>query len=244
MLRQQVCACARQAQSSHAAILRCLAPLAYAVVLAAVIGGAAFAAQALVLPRPSRALLLAVQADRWLVRHRVVRSVDQIGPGPRFRAACVETWLGPAAPQIPHRGPGAVLFTSQGAQLIAVHREVLRVGAHLADDEGRSELARFELAGCPWVLGSELGAMLDARLSRDFARTRVDGQLALRFGLVRPKERVELFVQPNSFRPLAVHVSALHLEGWSRIRPGGAALASRLVRRFRALTKQSRTGLL
>ncbi len=234
MFRQQVRPRSRQARAACRAILRRGAPLAYAVSFAGMIAGAAFAVQALVLPRPSSARLLAVQADRWLVQHRVVRSVDRFGRGPRFRATCVETWFGPA-PQLPGRNPGALLVTSGGGQLIAVRQdvhEVLRFGQHLADDDAHAALARFELAGCPWLLGNELSTVLEAGSPLGFERTRVDGQVALRFRFADRRRWVELFVDPKTFRPLAVHVAA----GWSRIRPASFALAARLVRRFRLLT--------
>ena len=216
------------------AILRPAAPLAYALALAGVIAAAAFAAEALVLPSPSSAQLLAVQADRWLVRHRVVQSVDRFGRGRRFRAICVGTWFGPV-PQIPGRYPGALLVTSEARHLIAIRRHVLRIGKRLADDDTPAALAAFELAGCPWLLGAELSTALEDRSPLGFGRTRVDGRAALRFGFGSRRRWVELFVDPRTFRPLAAHVLVGHAAGWSRFRSASFSLAARVVRPFRRL---------
>jgi hypothetical protein len=233
VFRQHVLARIRQARVLHPAILRRAAPFTHAVALAAVLAGAAFVAEALVLPRPTSAQLLAVQADRWLVRHRVVQSVQRFGGGRHVRTTCVETWFGPDR-QIPGRHPGALLVTSEGGPLIAVRREVYRalhLGRYLADDDAPAALVRFQLAGCTWLLGVALSTVLENRLPLRFARTTIDGQPALRFGFGRSGKRVDLFVDPKTYRPLAVQVGAAR----SRIRPASFTVAP-LVRRFRLLT--------
>lgn len=234
MLRQQVSPRVRQARASYRALPQRLVPVVYAAVVAGALGGAAFASQALVLPRPSSAQLLAVQADRWLVRHRVIRSVQHVGGHPRVRATCVQTWLGPAA-AIPVRDPGAIVVTSQGSRLIDVRKEVFRFGRGLTDAESPSALATFELAGCPWLLGSRLSAALELHQPIGFSRTRVGARAALEFRLRHGRRRIEIFVDARTFRPLAVAVSAPHVRGWSMLERGSFGLAERLVRQFRLL---------
>jgi hypothetical protein len=200
-----------------------------------VIGGAAFGAETLALPRPSSADLLAVQADRWLVRHRLMRSIQHLGGAVTIRTACMQTWLGPTA-GIRERSPGEILATSDGGRFVLVRGNVFRVGPRLVSVGAPWAAARFRL-GCPRLLGKELGDALEARLPIRVFHTNQRGRPALELWLRTRVQQLELFVDVRTFQPLAVRLTTPLVTGWSTLQPGSFGLADKLVRRFRSVTE-------
>ena len=87
----------------------------------------AFLLQVVALPRANHDQLLAVQVERWLVRHRVIDSTA-FRHGGRITSTCVSSWFGPVPP-LRHRVRASLLVTSRRQSLVAESREVFRAAS-------------------------------------------------------------------------------------------------------------------
>ena len=219
--------------------LRSLATPAIAllVVLGAAVG--AFGLEVLSLRRPTHEQLLAVQADRWLARHTAMRSVERIGAR-RVSATCVRTWMGPFG-FLHRRVSGSLVVTTAGALAVA-RGEIVRVGAALADDDQPLATLEVELAGCTGVLARRLSNALADRRPLGSVATTIAGRTAYRFDLKRRHSVLQLFVDPRTSRPIALHLVG-PTDAWARLRPQSEAVARNVFDRYLFLTHPRRRRL-
>src|SRR5919204_1179674 len=171
---------------------RALAPFAAGGGIAAAVGAVGFGLQAVTLPRASSAALAGVQAERWLVRHRVVDSTARID-GRAYSATCAGGWIGPAR-QFRKRTRGSLLVTSRRDQLVKVHGEVFRERGVLTDDDTPLAAAKIELAACPFSLGRVLGDSLARRRPLQLRTVTIFGRVAYRFVLPAAGGGLDLYV--------------------------------------------------
>jgi hypothetical protein len=188
------------------------------LLLTACVGAAAFGLQAAAFPRPERGDLLAVQAVQWLLRYRLVRSVEQVDGRPPIHGICLQAWYGPA-PGVPRRTLAALLELGSGSRLLTVSHRVEILGLAKGDLAPR---ARLFLAGCSRLLAARLGARLKRGIDVYLGLKRFGRTLAAGFGVSAKLPRIDFFVRRDDLKPLAVHVVGRSINGWSRLTPGGS----------------------
>jgi hypothetical protein len=211
--------------------------VALLVAAAAAIG--AFGLEVVSLRRPTHEQLLAVQADRWLARHTAIRSVERIG-NRRVSATCVRTWMGPFG-LLHRRVRGSLVVTAAGALAVA-RGDIVHVGADLLDDDQPLSALEVELAGCTGVLAQRLSnALADRRLLGSVATT-IGGRAAYRFDLKRRHSVLQLFVDPPTSTPIALHLVG-PTDAWARLRPQSEAVARNVFDRYLFLTHPRRRRL-
>jgi hypothetical protein len=209
-------------QRRHRAPRLALPTCASAFGLGAVVAVAAFGLQALALPRPSEAQLIATKTERWLTRHNAVKSVAKVGSR-TISTICVDVSVR-KLPMLPRRTPASILV-GQHVRLVATRLEIFRAGRTLRDQDGAVEHAALIRAGCPGVLGLWLGKLLDHRVAVRAQLIVLDGRKALRLRFAREGRGFVLVVAPRTFAPIAVR-----LRGWARLSPANEAEAARSVR--------------
>src|SRR5918912_3816946 len=173
---------------------RAAAPLRLCVIAALPL--AAFAVQVTTLPRPTPSVLLAVQVDRWLVRHRVVDSSVMTG-GRHLSATCIGSWVGPV-PLVPRRVRASLLVTNTRESLLGAHGEILRGTVRLRDVDATGAYDTVELAGCPWWLGRMLGSLLQRGAPIAVDPASMSGRRAYRVRVATGRAALELFVAQKS----------------------------------------------
>jgi hypothetical protein len=196
--------------------------------------------QVATLPRPSRSELVAVQVERWLVRHPAVESTAKLA-GRRVTSTCVGSWVGPV-PLLPRRVRASLMVTSEHQDLLGERGDVFRGNVRLREDETMRAYDAVELAGCPWWLGSRLGNVLQRRAPLVVTAAKIDGRRAYRVRFGRDPGGVELDVARGTSAPIAVHVDG-RFGGWARLRPGSYADVRRVERFFRAVARPGRSAL-
>ena len=212
--------------------------LGVAVVAAALV--AAVTLQVTTLPRPTRSDLVAVQVERWLVRHRAVDSTASLA-GRRVTSTCIGSWVGPV-PLVPHRVRASLVVTSTHQDLLGEGGDVFRGNVRLRDDETARAYDAVELAGCPWWLGRRLGNVLQRRAPVVVTTAKIDGRRAYRVRFGHGPGGLELDVARTTSAPIAVHVDG-RFGGWARLRPGSHADVLRVERFFSAVARPGRSVL-
>ncbi|HEX6490863.1 MAG TPA: hypothetical protein VF002_05770 [Gaiellaceae bacterium] len=205
----------------HRAPRLALPTCASAAGLGAVVAAAAFGLQALALPRPSEAQLIATKTERWLTRHDALESVSKVGSR-TISSICVDVSVR-EYPLLPKRTQASILVAKH-VRLVATHLEIFRVGRTLRDQDGAVTTAGLIRAGCPRVLEFWLGKLLDHRVAVRERLIRFDRHRALRLQFGRADGGLVLIVAPRTFAPVAVR-----LRGWARLAPANKAEAARSV---------------
>src|SRR5919204_2566113 len=192
----------------------------------------AFLLQVVALPRANHDQLLAVQVERWLVRHRVIDSTA-FRHGGRITSTCVSSWFGPVPP-LRHRVRASLLVTSRRQSLVAESREVFRGSVRLHDDETARAVNAIELAGCPWWLSRRLGDVLQRRRPLVVSTAPTGRAYRLRFG--HGSNALELVINRATLQPIAIDLGG-RPGGGAHLRPGSHADLLRVARSFAALAK-------
>jgi hypothetical protein len=196
--------------------------------------------QVATLPRPTRSELIAVQVERWLIRHPAVESTAKLA-GRRVSSTCVGSWVGPV-PLLPRRVRASLVVTTQHQDLLGERGDVFRGNVRLREDDTLRAYDAVELAGCPWWLGRRIGNVLQRRAPLAVIAAKIDGRRAYRVRFGRGPGGLELDVSRSTSAPIAVHVDG-RFGGWARLRPGSYADVHRVVRLFSAVARPGRSPL-
>jgi hypothetical protein len=190
--------------------MRRLAPLALAAAVAAVVAGAAFGVQALALRQPHRGDLVAARALEQMTVSRVVTSVQHLEGEPTRTGVCVHAKI--HFPGAPGRRWSAIV--DSGELRLAEVRGHVRTLARVDDHLIHVASAVFALAGCPHFFSRRLVQAFAAKRRFALRDTRFRGRPAYALPFRAGGGTAELFVDRDSGRPLAVHLSG-RLSGWS-----------------------------
>ena len=212
-----------------------LSTAALGVAVTGAVAVTAFLLQVVALPRPKHGQLVAVQVERWLVRHRVIDSTA-FRAGARITSTCIGSWFGPVPP-FRHRVRASLLVTSGHQRLVAERGEVFRGGVRLRDDETAQAVNAIELAGCPWWLSRRLGDVLQRR--GPLVVSTVTSGRAYRLRLGHGTNALELLVNRATFQPIAIDLGG-RPGGRARLRPGSQAGLLRVARSFAAPLRSRR----
>jgi hypothetical protein len=184
--------------------------LAVAAATVASLIGAGVLVQRVALPEPSPARKVALRAAIWLLRYRLVDSVFQIGSAHPVHGHCLQTWV--IRDGQSHRA--TALRLNDGYMLNAIQRHTLESSGATANEQALSPLVLLELGGCPRLLAARL-----ATLAQGLERVTVTSgahQSAVRFNL--KSTRLTLYLDPRTYRPLALDVVTHTIRGSSKIR--------------------------
>jgi hypothetical protein len=169
----------------------------------AVVCGACFGLQAVVLGRPNQATLELVRTlHRLNEYHRSWASLDVSGR--RYTESCRDQWY-------PHERVAEV--SVDGTMLLP------EVGDHLIR-KGGLETTQFDLAGCPRPLVTWLATELEHHAKVQLLAKRDDGHRVFELWLPQGHPSLELLVGPDSNLPLELELSGKHEHGESAVHYG------------------------
>jgi len=205
--------------------------------LAALLASVAFGLQAVTLPRPSRAQLIAAETLRWLTRQDAVESVALVRGRP-VSSFCVNATVGPFAGSS-HPLNASLLITGR-RRLVDTRFASFRLGSTLREEDGPRATIRAVRAGCPRTLQRWIGRFLDNRVPVCAKRVDLHGMLKLRLFFGCPGRGLLLIVQPRTFVPVAIRIAGQRA-GWAYLSPAErrdfAGGALRLSRRLRLIVR-------
>jgi hypothetical protein len=191
-----------------------LVTLLVAAAVGAAVLGAAWAVQAAALPAPDRADLIVARAAQWLSRYRFVESVFAVGGRRAVRARCLQSWV-PATRGRTQRG--AVLHFGRTGTIVAPEGGARRVLGVAHGEASPLAVAQLELAGCPRLLSHVIEAYTQSLPDIRIRRSTVAGRPAIGFGLPLERGRMEIYVTPRTYRPIALSLAAGRYSGHSLI---------------------------
>jgi hypothetical protein len=157
----------------------------------ALLGAAAFAAQAIVLPRPTRHELVTGAIMQHLLTVRSVRGREWLS-GREQRDAC---------------GPATGGDRSAEQLVLGRRRLVSSASVFARAHVSPRRLTWFMAAGCPLAVTEMLGNWLDRRTVH-LAATRVGGAAAYAVRVGRPSRHLTIFVSRRSLTPLRLRFTA------------------------------------
>lgn len=204
---------------------------AVAVLVSAVVVAAGYGLQRAVLREAPQGELVAARVDQTLLRYRFVRSTIHVAGRPVRRAECYEGW---------YRKPngrsarGARVLFSDGERIEASARGVKRIAAG-ATEATLPPFAELELAGCARALTARIYARLVGHERTRAVPADFMGRPARKLHVRLPRDRIDLFVHPETLVPLGLRVETKHAVGWSvlePVRPLTSAVKRDFVRRF------------
>jgi hypothetical protein len=189
--------------------------LAVAVAVSAVVVGAGWAAQRVILRSPTEAELAAARIEGALLRYRFVRSEIHVDDEPVRRTECLEGW----EPRRPGRpaGRGARVAFADGERLIMGDRRIIRV-ARAAHPTRLPPVAEVQLAGCARALTNHIYSHLSAQRTPAL-ETAFHGRAALSLRVRTPRTRFTLYVDPATLEPFALRLRSRGIFAWSALRP-------------------------
>jgi len=215
-----------------------VASVATAAGLAALLAGAAFALQAVTLPRPSRGQLIAAQTLRRLTGQDAVVSRALVRGRP-VASVCVNVVVGPLGGDA-HHVKASLLITGR-RRLVETRFASYRVGSTLREEDGPLPAIRTALAGCPRALERRIGRFLDDRAAVAVDTVFLRGVRRLRLSFHRRDSGLSLIVDPRTFAPVAVRIPRVRTS-WSYLAPAEprdlASPSLRLPRRLRVIVKE------
>jgi len=171
--------------------------------------------QAAALPAPERADLIAARAASWLSRYRFVESAFAVGGSPAVRAQCMQGWFsaGRRAAQ-----SGTVLHFGRHATVVALEGNTVEVLGVAQGERPRLAVVQLELAGCPRLLARAIATALQSPPRIRIERATVADRAAIAFDVPLKHGRMEIYVTPRAYRPIALSLTAGRFTGRSRIR--------------------------
>jgi hypothetical protein len=208
-------------------------------VFAAVVGGAiatALAVQVVMLPRPSRSDLDAVEVERWLVRHHVVDGVWRAPDGRRLTSTCLGSWIGPVRLVRRRVRASLLVFGPPQTALVGVRGRIYAGHARLRRDRSAASRAAFERAGCPTWLGGRLGGVLVQNGKVSVTDVTLRSRRVARVVFGRKAARTELYVVRGTWVPVAIRAGP-HPGPLAQLHPGTRAQATRIQRFFAPITR-------
>jgi hypothetical protein len=204
--------------------------------LAALLASVAFGLQAVTLPRPSRAQLIAAETLRWLTRQDAVESVAFVR-GRAVSSYCVNATVGPLDGS---RRLNASLLITGRRRLVDTRFASFRLGSALREEDGPLPAIRAVRAGCPRTLQRRIGRFLDKRVPVCVRRVFLHGTPMLRLFFGCPGRGLLLIVEPRTSVPVAIRIAGQRT-GWAYLSPAErrdlARPALRLSRRLRLIVK-------
>jgi hypothetical protein len=191
-----------------------LVTLLLAVAVGAAVLGAGWLAQSAVLPAPARADMIAAAASTWLSRYRLVVSRFRIGSSGPVQATCLQGWFAEPDGTL---APGTLLRFGR-TSILASDGRTTQVPRAPRAARSRLLVVRLALAGCPRFLARRVVALIQSGPRPPIERTVLSGRpvIALRIGT--RGLRLRLYLQPLTYRPIAVSASDGGLMGVSEIR--------------------------
>jgi uncharacterized membrane protein YsdA (DUF1294 family) len=213
------------------------------LLFAAVVGGAivaALAMQVVILTRPSRSKLDAVEVARWLVRHRVVDGVWRAPDGRLLTSTCVGSWIGPGRLVRQRVRASLLVLGPPRTALVGVRGRIYAGRARLRRDRSAASRAAFQRAGCPWWLGSRLGEVLVQNGNVSVTDVTLGSRRVARVVFGRKAARTELYVASGTWVPVAIR-AVPHPGPLAQLHPGTLAQTKRVLRFFKPITR-GRTG--
>jgi len=190
--------------------------VAIALLVTAVVVGAAYGAQRIVLRTPKKGELLAARVEGALLRYRYMTSVVHVAGEPVRRGECLEGWE-PGKHGRP-AGRGARVSFSDGERLILGDRRVARIVG--ADNPTRlPPIAEIQLAGCPRSLTNHVYARLVGQPRTQALQTRFAGHKALVMHVPGRRSTFDLYVDAHTLKPLGLQVKSRGVTGWSVVTP-------------------------
>jgi hypothetical protein len=192
-----------------------LVTLLVAAAVGAAVLGAGWTVQAAVLPAPDRADLIVARAAKWLSGYRFVESVFAVGGHRAVRARCLQTWV-PAKRGGSRRG--TVLHFGRTGTIVAPEGGALQVLGVAHGEPWPLAAAQLELAGCPRLLSHVIEAYTQSLPDIRVKRITVADRPAIGFGLPLESGRMEIYVTPRTYRPIALSLTAGRHSGHSLIR--------------------------
>ena len=202
------------------------------------VGGATLAAgwsvEAAGLPPAAHADRIAADAAAWFLRHRLASSSFKL-QGRWEHGLCLRGWFTRPDGTRTH---GTLLRTREGLRILG-DGGPLKIGGVARPERPGLPLLQLELAGCPAILGPRIAAAAQTAAHLHVARAFAAGGPALALRLPpQHRDRLTLYVRPQTFRPLMVTASVGGVAGVARIR-----LLRLTPRQLRLLTAQAGKGL-
>lgn len=192
-----------------------MVPRALAAALATVasVGAAAFALEAVALPRPTSDQLLATRSMRWLTQHKALESTGVVD-GRQMSTVCLNVRL--AAVRRGPTLPGSLLITPR-ARLVETRVVAYALGRRLrAVDDAAAAIAALQ-GGCPRALERRIGRLLTLRGHVLRRRAIFRGVPLLLLGFGARNRALELLVLPRTLTPVAVRLG--RRGRWRRLAP-------------------------
>jgi hypothetical protein len=192
-----------------------LVTLLVAAAVGAAVLGAGWTVQAAALPAPDRADLIVARAAAWLSGYRFVESVFAVGGHRAVRGRCLQSWIpaGRAGAQ-----PGTVLHFGRTGTIVAPDGGTVQVLGVVHGEPSSLVAAQLELAGCPRRLGHLIEAYTQSLPDVRIKRITVADRPAIGFGLPLERGRMEIYVTPRTYRPIALSLTAGRYTGHSLLR--------------------------
>ena len=185
-----------------------------AAAVAAAVLGVGWTLQAAALPAPERADLVVARAAAWVSRYRFVESAFAIRGGPASRAQCLQGWFSTGGRRSQR---GAKLHFGRHATVLALEGRTLEVLGVANGERLRLAVVQLELAGCPRLLSHTIATALQSSGVR-IERATVGDRPAIAFGVALRRGRLEVYVTPRTYRPIALSLTEGRFSGHSRIR--------------------------
>ncbi|HVA30793.1 MAG TPA: hypothetical protein VMU58_05955 [Gaiellaceae bacterium] len=192
-----------------------LLTLLVAAAVGAAVLGAGWAVQAAALPAPERADLVAAHAASWLSRYRFVVSAFAVGGEPAVHAQCLQGWFSPDGRA---KRPGMVLHFGRHAAVVALAGRPLDVLAVPGGEHARLAAVQLALAGCPHLVSREIVAALDSQRGIRSERATVADHPAIALDVPVEHGRMQVYVTPRTYRPIAISLDLSRFSGRGRIR--------------------------
>jgi hypothetical protein len=192
-----------------------LVTLLVAATVGAAVLGAGWTVQAAALPAPDRADLIVARAAGWLSGYRYVESVFAVGGRRAVRAQCLQTW-------VPANGGGlqrgTVLHFGRTGTIVVPDGGVLQIRGVAHGEPSPLAVAQLQLAGCPSRLGHMIEAFTQSLPDVHIKRVTVADRPAIGFTLPLGSSRMEIYVTPRTYRPIALSLTTGRYTGHSLIR--------------------------
>ena len=160
--------------------------------------------QAVALPPPGRAELVAAHAAAWLFRYRLVESTFTIGTGLAVHATCTETWFRLPGGQSDR---GEVLRMSNGFGIVTLQpRDLDVIGGHRGEARWLPR-AQLELAGCPRLLADQIVRAVKSAHKPRLTNSSESGRPVLTLHLRSTPLRLVVLLRPKTDRPVGLRVA-------------------------------------
>jgi hypothetical protein len=189
--------------------------VAVAALVAAAVAGAGYGLQRALLRAPTAGELTAARIEGVLLRYRYFASEIHVEGEPPRRAECLQGWQRGVNGRA--RGRGARILFSDGERLQLGDRRVVRL-SRASHPTHLRPIAEVELAGCTRPITNHLYGRLIGGRRAHAVRTSFLGGPALRLHVRTRRSTFNIYVDPQTLRPIGMRVGSRGVTGWSRVR--------------------------